>query len=86
MPTTYVEHEGELASPDIVHFNHGLVEIFNAVWNTGLRITSFEEHRSAPWNPLGEAMERDADGEWRLREGPERLPMTYTLTAIKPCE
>jgi 2-polyprenyl-3-methyl-5-hydroxy-6-metoxy-1,4-benzoquinol methylase len=83
-PTTYVEHEGELTSPDIVHFNHGLAEIFNAAWDAGLQVTSFEEHRSAPWNPLGQAMERDADGEWRLREGRERLPMTYTLTALKP--
>jgi hypothetical protein len=26
-------------------------------------------------------MREDADGEWRLRERPERLPLTYTLRA-----
>jgi hypothetical protein len=24
------------------------------------------------------------DGEWRLRKGPERLPLTYTLQAVRP--
>jgi len=80
---TYVAHEGELSSPEMVHFNHGFAEIFGAVWGAGLQITGFEEHRSAPWNPLGEATVRDADGEWSLREGRARLPMTYTLTATK---
>lgn len=28
---SYVEHAGTLASPDIVHFNHGLAEIITAV-------------------------------------------------------
>jgi len=26
----------------------------------------------------------DEDDEWRLRERPERLPLTYTLQAVKP--
>ena len=28
-------------------------------------------------------MEDGPDEEWRLREGRERLPLTYTLQAIK---
>ena len=31
---------------------------------------------------LGRRMHRD-DGEWRLIEHPERLPLSYTLQAVK---
>ena len=81
--TTYVEHDGELSSPDIVHFNHGLAEIFTALVDAGLELTAFTEHRSIPWNPLGDAMTDDEAGEWTLRSGSERLPMSYTLQARK---
>lgn len=80
---SYVDHDGEIASPDFVSFSHGLAEIFNAVWDAGMQITGFTEHRSAPWNPLGDAMAVDANGEWSLRDGRDRLPATYTLTAVK---
>ncbi|MDQ3552817.1 MAG: class I SAM-dependent methyltransferase [Chloroflexota bacterium] len=82
-PQTYVEHEGELAAPETVQFNHGLGEIITAVTKAGLRVSSFEEHTSIPWNPLGAAMERVALGEWQLRDRPERLAASYTLQAIK---
>ena len=82
---TYVEHEGTVESPDTVGFNHGLGEIFNALWDAGLEITGFDEHRSIPWNPLGTAMVEAAGspGEYELRERGERLPLTYTLRARK---
>ena len=78
---TYVDQSSPLASPDIVHFNHGLAEIFNALWSAGMEITMFEEHDTVPWNPLGDAMEDVGDGEFRLKDEPERMPMTYTLRA-----
>ncbi len=81
--TSYVGDEGALTSPTIVHFNHGLAEIFNALWSAGLTITLFEEHDSVPWNPLGTAMVEDERGEFRLRERPDRMPFTYTLRAQK---
>ena len=80
---SYVDHDEPLASPDIVHFNHGLGQILTAVTDAGLAITSFEEHDSVPWNPLGHAMVDVGGGEFRLREQPERLPATYTLQAEK---
>ncbi len=82
-PTTYVAHEGELASPDIISFNHGMAETINALWSAGLQLTMFEEHDSVPWNPFGEEMVQDEHGEFRLRERPERLAATYTLQATK---
>jgi 2-polyprenyl-3-methyl-5-hydroxy-6-metoxy-1,4-benzoquinol methylase len=80
---TYVQHDEPLASPDTVQFNHGLGEIVTALADAGLRLTMLVEHDSVPWNPLGDAMIEGADGEWRLREGGNRLPLTYTLQAVK---
>ena len=84
--TTYVEHDGPLASPETIGFNHGLAEIFNALWDAGLTISAFEEHRSVPWNPCGTAFTDVAgvDGEYELRVRPERLAASYTLQARKP--
>lgn len=82
--STYVDHDGALAAPDIVHFNHGLAEIFNALWSNGLEITVFEEHDSVPWPALGDQMAEAPErgvGEFRLTDRPERLPHSYTLRA-----
>ena len=78
---TYVEHDMPLAAPDIVHFNHGLAEIFNSLWSVGFEITLFEEHDSVPWAALGDQMEQVGGGEYRLIDRPERLPHSYTLRA-----
>ena len=82
--TTYVEHEGELAEPDTVEFNHGLGEIFTALTRAGMSVTALEEHDSVPWQAFGgDMMEQIGGGEWRLRDRPERLPASYTLQAVK---
>jgi SAM-dependent methyltransferase len=83
-PQTYTG-EGTLAAPDIVHFNHGLAEIFNALWAAGLTITAFEEHREVPWNALGDAMiaSDTHDGEFVLAHDRDRMPLSYTLQAVK---
>ena len=80
---SYVAHDEPLTSPALIHFNHGLGEIVTALMGAGMRLTSLEEHDSAPWNPFDEAAQEIGGGEYRLREHPERLPLTYTLQAIK---
>jgi SAM-dependent methyltransferase len=81
---TYVDHEGDLASPAIISFNHGLGEIITALMDAGLRLDHFEEHRSVPWNALGPAMVELDNGEFELREQPDRLAASYTLKATRP--
>jgi SAM-dependent methyltransferase len=85
-PVTYVEHVGEVASPETVSFNHGLGEIITALLDAGFRLDAFEEHRSVPWNALGSAMVALPMGEYELREQPERLAASYTLRATKKQE
>jgi SAM-dependent methyltransferase len=81
--TTYVAHEGELASPETISFNHGLAETVNALWAAGMRLDLFEEHRSIPWNAFAEEMVALPNGEFELREAPERLAASYTIGATK---
>jgi SAM-dependent methyltransferase len=82
-PLSYVAHDEPLASPDIVHFNHGLAQVITALMTAGMSLTAIEEHDTVPWNPLEDAMEEVGGGEYRLRHAPERLAATYTLQATK---
>lgn len=66
-----------------VEWNHGLGEIVQALLDAGMLVTGLVEHQSVPWPALpGKLVERE-DGEWELKEGKERLPLTYTLQAVK---
>ncbi len=82
-PVTYVDHPGELDQPWTYQWNHGLSEIFTALAASGLRVTSLEEHDSVPWPALGDLMDLLPNGEYRLREQPERLACSYTLCAVR---
>jgi SAM-dependent methyltransferase len=88
--TTFVEHDtyggsGVVAAPESVIFNHGLGEIFTALTQSGLTVTALEEHREVPWNPLEGAMipSPDFDEEFVLADGRDRMPLSYTLQAVK---
>ncbi|MCD2185649.1 class I SAM-dependent methyltransferase [Actinomycetospora soli] len=82
--TTYVAAEGTLTATTTHEWAHGLGELMTALLARGLRVTAFEEHRSVPWEALPGRMRRDDDGEFRLVEHPERLPLSYTLQAVAP--
>ena len=65
-------------------WNHGLGEVVTRAARRGTG-----DHRPwpsttrVPWNARpGEMVE--TDGEWRMRDRPERFPCTYTLQARKP--
>lgn len=82
---SYVEVDVELRSTESHSWNHGLGEIVTALLDEGLTITGLVEHDSVPWNPLPAGLlQPGTDGEWRLLDRPERLPLTYTLQAVKP--
>jgi SAM-dependent methyltransferase len=81
---TYVETDAEFTANRTHEWNHGLGEIVTAVLDAGLELTALEEHTSVPWDALPGRMRRDeTDGEWRLVDRPARLPLTYTLQAVK---
>lgn len=83
--TTSYFGSGTIDHPVHYVWNHGLAEIVNALWAAGLELIRFEEHRSIPWNPLGEAMAPTGPfGEYELVERPERLAASYTIQARRP--
>ena len=83
-PGTYVETDAVFKQNITHQWNHGLGEIVTAVLDAGMELTMLVEHDSVPWEPLTGQMVRDEHGEWRLADHPERLPLSYTLQAVKP--
>jgi SAM-dependent methyltransferase len=74
--------EGTIAQPRSMEWNHGLGEIVTAVLDAGMELTSLAEHDSVPWDALPGLMVLDPQtGEHRLRDRPERLPASFSLTA-----
>ena len=82
-PGTYVETDAVFEQNITHEWNHGLGEIVTAVLDAGMDLTMLVEHDSVPWEPLPGQMVKGEHGEWRLADRPERLPLTYTLQAIK---
>lgn len=80
---SYVETATKLTATITHEWNHGLGEIISALLRHGLNLTALEEHDSIPWEALPGQMSCGADGEWRLKHRPERLPLSYTLQAVK---
>jgi SAM-dependent methyltransferase len=81
-PGTYVDTEAEFDHNQASDWSHGIGDVITAVLEAGMELTMFVEHDSVPWEGLPGRMRRDG-GEWRLIEHPERLPLSYTLQAVK---
>jgi 2-polyprenyl-3-methyl-5-hydroxy-6-metoxy-1,4-benzoquinol methylase len=72
----------ELAAPQRYVWNHGLGEVVTALIDAGLRITALVEHDEAEWHALP-WMVPTADGRYGLPPGRERVPLMYTITAVR---
>jgi SAM-dependent methyltransferase len=84
-PGTYVDTDATFAHTVSHSWNHGLGEIVSALLEQGFTLTQLVEHDSVPWNALpGQMIHNPDDDEWRLIEGRERLPCSYTLQAVTP--
>ncbi|MEU7874824.1 class I SAM-dependent methyltransferase [Dactylosporangium sp. NPDC049140] len=82
---SYVDTDGAAFQHTVTHsWNHGLGEIVGALLGAGLELTMLEEHDSCPWDFYPGRTVEGPDGEHRLAEGRERLPLTYTLQARRP--
>jgi len=82
---TYVETDVTFVHNTSYSWNHGLGQIVSALLEHELVLTELVEHDSVPWEGLPGLMVRDdATEEYYLREHRERVPLTYTLQAMKP--
>jgi SAM-dependent methyltransferase len=81
--STYVTTEARLVNTTNVEWNHGLGEMITALLDHGMELTALVEHQSVPWEAIPGLMEPIGGGEYALREGRGRLPLTFTLQARK---
>jgi len=82
--SSYVETEVSFQHTVSHMWNHGLGEIVTALLDEGMTLTQLVDHDTAPWEALPGQMEQVGEfKEWRLIDRPWRLPLTYTLQAVK---
>jgi SAM-dependent methyltransferase len=63
-------------------WSHDLGETLTALANAGLRIEFLREHEVADWEPFPN-MVPVGDRLWRLPDGAPRIPLTYSVRAIR---
>lgn len=80
---TYVQTDARFTDNLSHSWNHGLGEIVGALLAQGLRLTGLVEHRSVPWDALPGRMVRGDHGEFRLSEDADKLPLSFTLQAVR---
>jgi 2-polyprenyl-3-methyl-5-hydroxy-6-metoxy-1,4-benzoquinol methylase len=81
-PTSYQNRAVELTAPQRYVWNHGLGEVVTALIDAGLRITSLVEHDESEWHALP-WMVPTSDGRHGLPPGRERVPLMYTIQAVR---
>ena len=80
--TTYMGDGSKLGHTTTYEWNHGLGEIVSALIGVGLRIESLKEYQFCEWKSLP-TMQQSDDGHWRLPHDSDRLPLMYSLRAVK---
>ncbi|GAA4965132.1 class I SAM-dependent methyltransferase [Kineococcus glutinatus] len=80
--TTYADADVRLGNATTYEWQHSLAEIVQVLLDAGLVLTSLAEHRTIPWQALPQLVRTPAG--WVLPAGPERLPLTFSLTATRP--
>ena len=81
-PLSYTDSEKPIGHPVTYEWNHGLGEVVQAVLEAGLRLTRLEEHQESE-SAFFDWMVPTERGRYVLTERRERLPLMYTLEALK---
>ncbi len=79
---TYAGSGEKLGNPKTFTWNHGLGEIITALIDVGLQIEFFHEHRMLKWSAFP-WMVKGEDRMWRIPNHPERLPLMWSMRAVK---
>lgn len=78
---TYAERNAEIATQTVT-WNHPTSEILNALLRNKMEIQSFNEYDYSPYNCFNETEEFEK-GKFRIKHLKNKIPMVYSLTAIK---
>lgn len=79
--TTYADAEVRLTNAVTYEWPHSLSEIVQALLDAGLTLVALREHRTIPWQALPQLV--PTAGGWGLPTNRERLPLMFSVTAIK---
>ncbi len=80
---TYVGDGTPLVHRTTHEWSHGLGEVVQGAIDAGLQIQGLEEHHYTEWR-MWPSMIKQGAGRYVLAEAPERLPLLFTLKALKP--
>ncbi|KAJ3531041.1 hypothetical protein NM208_g9059 [Fusarium decemcellulare] len=64
-------------------YNHGISEVIQALLEDGMTLTLLKEHQSAPLLSMLRQLMIKEKGEYSLKDRPWRLPLSYTIQAVK---
>jgi len=78
----YAQTGKKLKNTRTYNWGHGLGEIVTALIDAGLRIEFLHEHMECAWQAYPWMVEGD-DKMWRVPNYPERLPLMWSLRAVK---
>ena len=81
---TYGDRFAEISAAEY-GWNHSFEEILSSLLNHNLQITEFKEYRYSPYNCFNNTVEGD-DGMFRIKGLEDKLPMIYSIKAIKKCD
>jgi len=79
---TYADR-GAAMSKENVTWNHSLSEVINSLIESGLQIKGLDEHDYSPYNCFGHT-EKIADRKYRIKQLGDKIPMVYSVVAVKP--
>jgi SAM-dependent methyltransferase len=80
--TTYADEKITLSNRTTFEWRHSVAEIINSLLQAGLFLTSFDEHRTIPWQAL-QTLIPTPEGHI-LPSRRDRLPLTFSLSARRP--
>jgi ubiquinone/menaquinone biosynthesis C-methylase UbiE len=78
---TYADRFSEISTQTMT-WNHPISEVLNALLKNGLELKSFDEFDYSPYNCFNETEEFEA-GKFRIKQLGNKIPMVYSLLAIK---
>lgn len=78
---TYADRNADVCSVEY-GWNHSLSEIIGALLKHGLKITAFNEYPYSPYNCFRN-MVQGSEGYYRIKGFEDKLPMVFTLRAVK---
>jgi 2-polyprenyl-3-methyl-5-hydroxy-6-metoxy-1,4-benzoquinol methylase len=78
---TYTDRDAAITGREY-GWNHSLSEVLNALIRHGLRIELFNEYMYSPY-PCFNHTVRGEDGNWYIKGMEGKIPMVYTVRAIK---